>query len=442
MTPLALILLAQGYDVCGSDRSYDDGQTPDKFLMLQNMGVRLFPQDGCGLDAETTGVLVVSSAIEERIPDVKEAKRINVSIAKRAEVLSEIFHLSDCSIGISGTSGKTTVTGMVATMLHALDLHPTVMNGGRVTNLEDAGHAKIGSLLVGGNDYFVSEMDESDGSIDLFTADIAVLNNIELDHTSLDQLKEYFQNFVDRATRACVLNLDNENLRGLIRPDNAVTYSISYDGGNLHATDLVPRANGIDFKVNGQDVSLNVPGEHNVSNALAALGVAKVLGIDLAQSIPALEQFTGIKRRLETLGCSDIGVTVIDDFGHNPDKISASLATLKEFYGRLIVMFQPHGFAPLRMMGKKMAVAFGQYLDDEDILCIPEVYYAGGTVDRSVTSKDFVEMIKSEGVEHVHWFGTREEIEPFIKNVLKSGDRVIIMGARDDTLTLFAKTFL
>ncbi len=444
MMPLALILAAHGFNVSGSDRAYDisteGGDSLEKFQILQNAGIALFPQNGTGITTKTE-LLIVSSAIEESIPDVQKAQEKNIPIQKRADILSELFHLSDCSIGISGTSGKTTVTGMIATILQALELNPTVVNGGCIKNIEQNKNNN-GSLLVGDNHYFVAEMDESDGSIDLFTPDIALLNNIALDHTSLAQLKTHFQRFIDSAHRACVLNWDNENVRALKRPEHALTYGINNEDADFNACNLKPRPDGIDFEVNGLTVHLKVPGHHNVSNALAALCVGRLLKLDLKKTIQSLELFTGIKRRLETLGISQNNVTVIDDFGHNPDKIAVSLATLKEFDGRLIIMFQPHGFAPLRLMGREMADVFAHFLDEDDILCIPEVYYAGGTVDRSVTSKDFVEMMQAKGKKQSHWFQTRKEIAPFIKEHMKSEDRVVVMGARDDTLTLFAKEFL
>lgn len=439
MMPLALILLKSGYNVAGSDRGYDQGNSQDKFQKLKEQGVLIFPQNGSGITADS--VLIVSSAIEDSIPDVKKAKELDVNILKRANLLLELFSLSDCSIGVSGTSGKTTVTGMIATILDDLDFNPTVMNGGRVKNLEKDSGVQTGNLLVGDGKYFVSEMDESDGSIELFSPHIAVLNNIELDHTSMDQLNIYFQGFINRAKSGCVLNIDNDNVAALIHPNTAITYGIDNKAADLCAYDMNPMVDGINFHIDNKIVRLRVPGRHNVSNALAALATLKCLGVELDLSIPALEKFTGIKRRLEIIGCTPQNITVIDDFGHNPDKIAASLETLKEFTGRLVVMFQPHGFAPLRMMGKEMAEVFGQYLDTNDILCIPEVFYAGGTVDRSVTGKDFVEMIKAYGT-NVHYFNDRTEITPFIKDKMIPGDRIVVMGARDDTLTDFAKDFI
>ncbi len=441
MMPLALILRSKGYTVYGSDRDNDKNPNGSKFELLNDCGVKIFPQDGSGMD-EQVGCLVVSSAIEDSIPDVAKAKSCEVLIRKRADILSELFHASDCSIGVVGTSGKTTVTGMIATILDGLNLNPTVVNGGRVKNLEENSKNMFGSLLVGSNDYFVSEVDESDGSIDLFSADIAVLNNIALDHTSIEKLIEYFQSFIDRSNKSCILNMDNNFVSELKITKPTITYGIDYKlDVDLRASDLKPTSYGVDFMVNDLPVKLKVPGKHNVSNALAALSVAKFLDIDLEKAIKSLETFSGIKRRLETIGTTKTNITVIDDFGHNPDKISASLSALKEFDGRLIVMFQPHGFAPLRTMGKEMAQSFGDNLSANDIVCIPEVYYAGGTVDRSVTSKDFVEMIKNNGCS-ASWFESRDTVETFIKSEMRDGDRIVIMGARDDSLTLFAKSFL
>ncbi len=163
-------------------------------------------------------------------------------------------------------------------------------------------------------------------------------------------------------------------------------------------------------------------------------------GIDMKQAAEALSHFTGIKRRMQVVGQRK-DVTLIDDFAHNPDKISATLSALKSFEGRLLIMFQPHGFAPMRLMGAEMIDAFKQFLSDDDILIMPEVYYAGGTVDRSVTARDVIDLAVEKGLQ-AHWFATRAEAAPFILKQAKQGDRIVIMGARDDSLTLFAQDIL
>ena len=187
-------------------------------------------------------------------------------------------------------------------------------------------------------------------------------------------------------------------------------------------------------------VHLKVPGEHNVMNALAAIAAASAAGIPLKESAKALQAFSGIHRRLEVIGTLN-NITVIDDFAHNPDKISASLKTLKEFDGRLVVMFQPHGFGPLKLMGKEIIDAFAEHFDKNDVILMPEVYYSGGTADRSVTSKDIIKSMTGKKL-NAHWFEDRDKILPFIKSEAKAGDRIVVMGARDDTLHTFARDIM
>ena len=382
---------------------------------------------------------MVSAAIEGSIPDVKAAKEERIEILTRAQLLAEIFHDSKASIGIAGTSGKTTVTGMVATVLSELDCKPTVMNGGQVKNLENTQLGKGVNFLIGKGDVFVSEMDESDKSIELFSPTISVLNNISIDHMTMDELKKLFGDFVFRADRA-VLNLDEENTASLKRPENAITFSLENSEATLYVTNIQLSEGGCSFDMNGIAVKLNVPGRHNISNALATLGVVMALNLDIEAACQALAKFSGIKRRMETVGVKN-GVTVIDDFGHNPDKIAAGLATAKQNGARIIAMFQPHGFTPLRLMGDEILQSFKTHFTKNDILIMPEVYYAGGTVDRSVTARDIIGKAKAISL-NAHWFEKRAEIIPFITEQAKSGDKIMIMGARDDTLSDFAKEIL
>lgn len=439
MMPLACILHAKGHAVCGSDRSRDQGKSSDKFKALEKLGLKLFSQDGSGVTKDID-VFVTSTAVESTIPDVGAALARNIKVQSRAECLAELFHESEMPIGIAGTSGKTTVTGMVATVFEELGLSPTVMNGGQVKNLQSDMSAVGGNFLIGKGGAFISEMDESDGSIDLFTPAIALINNITFDHKPLDVLQEHFQGFVNRATQAAIINLDDANAAKLDFPKNTLTYSITNQTADLTAENIDYTEGGVSFTVAGCSVSLNVPGAHNVSNALAVLCVAKAVGLDFEKACHALSKFEGIKRRMETIGVKD-GITVIDDFGHNPDKIAAGLKTAKQNGARLIVMFQAHGFAPLRLMGDEIVESFKDHFNDNDMLLMPEVYYAGGTVDRSVTAKDIIERAKSQGI-NAHWFEKRSDIKGFIQDKAREGDKVLIMGARDDTLSEFAHDVL
>ena len=183
-----------------------------------------------------------------------------------------------------------------------------------------------------------------------------------------------------------------------------------------------------------------MPGLHNVSNALAAVSAAVASGVDFDRAAQAISKFKGMKRRFEVVGTEN-NITVIDDFGHNPDKIAATLSTLKDFSGRIIVMFQPHGFGPTKMLKDDLIKTFKQFLDDVDILLMPEIYYAGGTADKSISSLDIINPLAESGLNAL-FFETRNQIKDYIKNESQPFDRVVIMGARDDTLPAFARSIL
>ncbi len=436
MMPLALIVAGQGHRVAGSDRSLDQGRTAPKFEWLRSKGIALFAQDGSGI-TRAEQIVVASTAVEETVPDIVAAHRIGASRLRRADLLAELFNASQTGIAVGGTSGKSTVTGMIGWIFHALGQDPTVMNGAVMKNFATP-DAPFASALVGNGPAFISEVDESDGSIALYAPDIAVLNNIALDHKSMDELRSLFGDFTRRA-RVAVLNLDNAEVARFPR-DNARTYSISGQPADLMATDIVERPNGVDFTVNGTPVSLQVPGRHNVSNALAALAAAEAAGLDLAQAATALGGFMGLRRRMEIAGTAG-GVTVIDDFGHNPDKISATLSALHAFPGRLLLFFQPHGYGPLKQMGHELVRTFAQHMRDEDQLILCDPVYFGGTVDRSVGSAELVADIAAMG-RHAAHIPDRAECGDHLAALAKAGDRIVIMGARDDTLSAFAADIL
>jgi len=225
-----------------------------------------------------------------------------------------------------------------------------------------------------------------------------------------------------------------------------VTYSLDDNGADIFAAGFSPQPDGIAFNLielgsrKAIKTRLQVPGRHNVANALAALAAARECGATLKDAAGALERFSGIRRRLETAG-TESGVTVIDDFAHNPDKIAASLATLHDFPGRLLVMFQPHGFGPLKLMKNDFIACFAENLRDDDVLMMPEPVYFGGTVDRSVTTADIVRGVEGRGRE-AHGYADRAACGAKLLELAKSGDRIVVMGARDDTLTQFAAELL
>ena len=444
MLPLALIVQRRGHAVCGSDRALDQGLLPEKFAFLRARGIALFPQDGSGVGPDT--VFVTSAAVEDTIPDVQAARRHNATMTTRAQLLAELFNAAPRSIGVAGTSGKSTTTGMISWLMERAGQGPTVMNGAVMRNFVTA-ETPFASALVGDGDLFVAEVDESDGSIAHYTPHVAVLNNIALDHKSLDELRALFRDFVAKA-RVAVLNLDNDETARLAAETPStrrLTYSLSDPTADLLAQDIVPQADGIAFSVRepggpAVPVRLQVPGRHNVANALAALAAAKACGIGIDRAAEALAGFTGIRRRLETVGSAG-GVTVIDDFAHNPDKIAATLGAMHEFPGRLLILFQPHGFGPLRLMRTGFIDTFAEHLRPDDVLAMPDPVYFGGTVDRSVSSVDIVEGVAARG-RQATFLPSRPACGEHLLGLARPGDRIIVMGARDDTLSIFAADLL
>jgi UDP-N-acetylmuramate--alanine ligase len=444
MLPLALILLDQGHTIEGSDRSLDQGRTPAKFDYLRSRGIKLFPQDGSGVTGPEQ-IVVASDAVEDTVPDTAAAIRAGAQRMSRADMLSALFNAAPFAIGVAGTSGKSTVTGMIAWILHHAGKSPTVMNGAVMKNFRTP-EALFSSSLVGDSGLFVSEVDESDGSIAAYNPRVAVLMNISLDHKTMDELRDLFSGFAARAGTV-VLNLDNPETARMARVmPEAITYSLERDAAQLIARDIAPGPTSISFSIHDQktggsaEVRLATPGKHNVSNALAAIAAAMTCGVTLQEAAAALGAFTGIARRFDIVGTEN-GVTIIDDFGHNPDKIAATLRTVNQFPGRVLVMFQPHGFGPLKKMRREFAECFANNLDAEDILLMPEPAYFGGTVDRSVGSADLAADIRALG-RNAEALGDRPACGDRLLALAKPGDRILIMGARDDTLTTFAQELL
>ena len=440
MLPLASIVRAGGARVAGSDRSLDAGRTPHKFDYLRSLGIQLFPQDGSGLQEGMT--LVTSAAVEATVPDVVRAKELGLPHLARPEFLARLLNSAQRSVAVGGTSGKSTVTGMIGWILHATHRQPTVMNGAVMKNFVTPS-APFASALVGDPELFVSEVDESDGSIALYKPEIAVLTNVSLDHKEMAELRQLFSGFLNAAKKA-VLNLDDPETRILadaVPANRVIGYGFDSPGAAFMGKDLQLLPDGVTFALEAEgkrhDVRLAVPGRHNASNALAAIAAAKLLGVRLEDAVIAMARFEGLKRRLETVG-EAAGVTVIDDFAHNPDKIAATLATLRAQPGRLLIMFQPHGYGPLAKMGDQLADSIAAGMADDDRIFFPDPVYQGGTTDKSRGSDWLMEQLRSRERQAEH-IPQRADIGEALLAAARPGDRILIMGARDDTLIDFAR---
>src|SRR5690606_21199427 len=322
-------------------------RTPEKFAWLEAQGFALFPQDGSGITSADQ-ILVASAAIEDTVPEVVRARELGCPRMTRAELLAALFNAAPQGIAVGGTSGKSTVTGMLGWIMHQAGRDPTIMNGAVMKNFVSP-DVPFASARVGKGPVFVSEVDESDGSIALYRPAVAVLLNVSLDHKGLDELRVLFGDFLAAAPRAAVNLDDPESAVLAARAREVVGFGIEATDARISVDAWSGSALGIVATVidrensSSHELALAMPGRHNLANALAAIAGAAAAGVSVAEAVAALGSFTGMARRFDVIGTSPSGVTVIDDFGHNPEKCRATLRTLKAHPGRVIAFFQPHG---------------------------------------------------------------------------------------------------
>ena len=432
MSSLAQILSRQGNWVGGSDRSFDRNLNKRFFNKLQRQGIFLFPQNENSI-TEKLDFLVISTAIEKNNRQLKKARSLKIPVIHRAELLAGMFNSSH-GIGIAGTSGKSTVTGMVAAILDAAGHDPAVVNGGIIKQY--VSRDLIGNAKSGRTGFMVSEVDESDGSITLFCPKTAVITNISRDHKEVHELKDLFQTFITNTSKHLILNGDCRETK-TIKPANALTFGLGPQN-TITADNVKAFTKGHRFQVKGTSFVLYVAGIHNLYNALAAIAVGVALDIPLNIIKKGLASFRGIKRRLEIVGQKN-GIIVIDDFAHNPDKIRASIAALAPMGKRLIIIFQPHGYGPTRFLLKELGKTFSSSLTPSDCLLLLDIFDAGGTADRSITSQDLLNEVSGPNLFYAR---QRQNAVMLVKKMVRSEDVIAVMGARDDTLSAFARKIL
>lgn len=434
MSAIALYLLGRGEQVSGSDRLFDRGGGASIREALERAGARLVLQDGSGI--EPTTVLVVSTAIEDGTPEIQRAKELGCRIVHRSEALAEIASRTRC-IAVSGTSGKSTVTAMVFRALRGAGLDPSVISGGVLRELSTDGH--WGNAWGGAGEWLVIEADESDGSLVRYHPEVGVMLNLDRDHKELSELCEIFATFRAQS-KTFVVHGDRPDCVEIAGPA-AFQFGLRHSSLPL-PTDIRLLPDAVKFRLGTVDVVVPGPGMHMVENALAALAVGMVAGVDLATGARALASFQGVGRRHELVGEAR-GVKVFDDFAHNPAKVEAgiSAAQLAAAGGRVLAVFQPHGYGPLRFLLDDFAASFAKALRPQDRLWISPVYDAGGTADRSISSQDLADRIASRG-HAASCPVSRDLVASEIAREAKPGDVVYSMGARDPDLPAFAKQIL
>lgn len=438
MSSLAQILKLAGNDVQGSDRNFDLQRDLMTKEALEKLGIKIFPQDGSGIN-QSLDFVCASTAVEETIADIKAAREKGVVIKTRPQLLAEVFHQYKYGIAVGGTSGKTTTTAMIGFILDKLGKKPCMINGGLLEDYKEI--YAVPNIIFNQGDICVVEADESNGSIDLYNPYIAVINNISEDHKSLEELVVLFQNLANRTAGKIIINDDYELCRKIVYEKGRVTFSLKNKNADYYASEIKPLIQGTQYTFSGRKFYLNLIGKFNVANALAAIAVCAEMGVDKYAAAEVLQDFHGTKRRLQVIG-KENNITVIDDFAHNPDKVKASVSALRQYDGRLIIMFQPHGFGPMRSLGKEIITEFVNNMTEEDILIMPEIFFVGGTVTKDISSADLIDYAHKLHKEKAYFAETRELAVECILHNAQPGDRIVVMGARDNSLTDICKEIL
>jgi len=439
MSAVAQAVGFAGGRVTGSDRYYDCGDALPVLGQLEQAGIGLYAQDGSGV-RDGADVVVVSTAIEGDNPDLVAARELGLPVLHRSEVLAELVAGKHC-VAVAGTSGKSTVTGMVGWILEQAGLEPYVVNGAPVINWQSdstIGNARKGqisavniesneslsdSAVLNSGSYselWVIEADESDRSLLNYRPEYAVVTNMSADHFNLEDTVELFTAFAGNVSGKTVGALDGSSYLAGIDPQ--VTASSS------------------SFRYKGVEFELPLPGRHNIEDALHAAVLCELVGVSIEDSAEALKSFKGIHRRLEVVGEAN-GVTVIDDYGHNPAKIAAAWKAVIPFARRGIVIWRPHGFGPLRSMLDDLTETFCEICGKDDLLLLLPVYDAGGTADRSINIEALVDGLQARGMPAV-CIESHDEAVQIASDSAEPGDVVIVMGARDPQLPQLARRIL
>ncbi|MCH2175239.1 MAG: Mur ligase domain-containing protein [Lentisphaeria bacterium] len=421
MSALARVLVAKGFAVAGSDRSFDQGKNLHISEALKSLGIQLYPQDGSGIN-KTTQIVVVSSAVEPSIPDIGKAVKLEISIRKRSEILNEILNMHNNRICVGGTSGKSTVTAMIGWILFFNQKNPTILNGAGMTNFE------CSNAICGAQEWAIAEVDESDKSIIIYSPTVAVINNISLDHMPINELIEVFQEFADHSPH--LIKNANCEFSAKIKSDKESVF----DSKQIEIIQM--NLGGSKFIYDGTLFHLCQPGLHNIENALTAVVAAQQAGLSTQQCASALAKYEGIARRFQ-FHLNTTSIKVIDDFAHNPDKIEALVKTMNLSKIPTTFIFQLHGFGPARTLKDEIIAVVAKNLRIKDHWIMPEIFYAGGTATKDISAKDYIDALQEKDIK-TSFLETRDDILRYISENKKAEQNYVVLGARDPSLPAFA----
>ncbi|HDL64764.1 MAG TPA: UDP-N-acetylmuramate--alanine ligase [Proteobacteria bacterium] len=432
MSALAQMARWQGSTVSGSDRFFDRGELLDLKDCLEGEGIIIFPQDGSGIS--DAALVVSSAAVESDIPDLIEAKRLSIPLMSRGEYLLRLAE-GKRTLAVAGTNGKSTTTAILSWILEKCGYDPTFIIGAAIRG-ERRGW---GNGRLGESEWFCFEADESDGILPRYQPSFGIINNISPDHLEIEELREVFSSFAANCREGLVINRDCPESRTLpIENSRIVTFSVE-SPSICQARSVKISGEKSLFELSGENFIIPLPGRHNLYNGLAAIAAASLTGLSLSRIAEALIDFPGIKRRLEIVHSAP-DLIVIDDYSHNPAKITAALAAAHLMGGRITAIYQPHGFGPLRRFHREIAEAFSESILPGDRLFLLPVYYAGGTVQPGYGSEELAGEIRAGG--SVMSVSDRAEIFSCIDRRPAGREVILVMGARDPSLSELARNIV
>ena len=433
MSAIAQYLSGIGKQVSGSDRYFLPDVPNDTKEKLEAEGIMCFLQDGSGI-TEKTDLVVVSTAIEDTVFEVQKAKELNIPILRRSQVLALIAD-SKKTIAVGGTSGKSTTSAMIFDILQHAGLEPSIISGAGLTSIIREG--KIGNAKVGKGDWLVIEADESDGSIVQYHPEIGLLLNVDKDHQEIDELMQIFGAFRDNTKDIFITNRSNK-LAAKLSVSAENDFAV---GSNTHAglvgEGFIQNGFQIQFSVNDKLIRMNTVGRHNMENALASMAVVHHLGVSFEVCAQALLHYEGIYRRHQVIG-EKHGVLLVDDYAHNPAKCAASISACQPVAPKVIAWLQPHGYKPTRFLRADFVAEIAAVLRPQDEIWMSEIFYAGGSAVKDISANDLIEDLRKLG-KNAYFVENRSNLVDAVRPHFESQTVLLLMGARDPSLEVFAK---
>jgi len=434
MSALAQLFAAHGCDVSGSDRGAGQSENQAIIAPLKAQNIKIFPQDGSFIKTFKPDCLVYSTAIENDNPDFIAAPAI--PRVHRAEALAAAINFNDeqISIAVTGSCGKTSVTAWLAEALYNLGAKSECLNGGLINSFRAPNCA--GNFRHGEGKYFVFEADESDKSLLVYKADYVLILNMGTDHYSKEELIEVFATFAANAGKGVILEQEVFHLIKDRLPENLSVLIFDKEVRDYRIIDGKAQA-----KINDMEISLPVFGKHNAFNAAAVLAMLAELGYDNRSAKNAVENFNGVWRRFDYAGQTNNDAAVYDDYAHNPEKIASCIRAAQEIAsGKVIAVFQPHGFGPFGFMRDALLDELEQVLRDDDEFILLPPFYAGGTSSFKPSSEEVSASYKQSGTKKYSCYSSRSELTEYLQSSTKNNDIILIMGARDNSLSDYAKS--